>query len=57
MAEFTHGGRRNFTVKAYQCSNEELLVNTIGTYERKRPLTGDETVLLDIKAVADGPFT
>ena len=52
---FTHDGQRNFIVKSFRGSREELLVNRIGAYEGRRPLTGTDPVRLNIEA--DGNWT
>lgn len=52
---FTHKGRRNFAVKAFQGEREKLLVNTIGSYAGVRPLAGTSPVMFDIQA--DGDWT
>jgi hypothetical protein len=50
-----HNGRSNFIVWAYTEDGEDLLVNTIGSYNGSRLLWGDEPTILDIDA--DGNWT
>lgn len=48
-ATFTHSGRRNFIVKAYNDAGEEdLLVNEIGTYQGSVLLYSEAPVFLEI---------
>jgi len=55
IAAVTHDGQRNFIVKSFRGSREELLVNRIGAYEGRRPFTGTDPVRLNIEA--DGNWT
>lgn len=55
VATFTHNGSRNFVVKVFQGSDQDLLVNEIGAYQGSRPILGLEPVVLDIDA--DGAWT
>lgn len=53
---FTHDGRRNFVVKVYKADgSDDLVVNTIGSYEGARPVIGDGEFYLEIDA--DGAWT
>lgn len=53
---FTHTGKRNFAVKSFlKDGKEDLLVNTIGSYQGARPLFGDQEVFFEIDA--DGAWT
>jgi hypothetical protein len=49
VAHFIYQGERNFIVHTWQGDNEDLLINTIGSYDGTRPLIGD-SVIFDIKA-------
>src|SRR5206468_5887133 len=51
----THSGSRNFIVKTFRGSNQDLIVNTIGSYQGSRPLFGRDPVIFDIDA--DGTWT
>lgn len=55
VASFTHNGARNFIVKSFQGSNEDLLINKIGAYQGARPLGGGTPITFDIQA--DGAWT
>jgi hypothetical protein len=55
VVTLTHSGKSNFIVHALTGSEENHLVNEIGTYQGQRPLFGTEPVTFDIDA--DGPWT
>jgi len=55
VARFTHDGSSNFIVRAYQGTDEDLVINEIGPYQGARPLTGEGPIVLDIDA--DGNWT
>jgi hypothetical protein len=54
-AAFTHNGVRNFAVHVFVGTRQDLLINTIGSYEGTRPLRASEPIRLNIEA--DGAWT
>lgn len=50
IVTLTHNGSSNFIVRSIQRSEENLLVNEIGSYSGRRPLFGSDPVLFDIDA-------
>lgn len=55
VVTFTHNGSRNFIVKAFAGSSEQLLVNVIGGYRGQRPVFSNGPITFDIQA--DGDWT
>lgn len=55
IAAFTHDGQSNFVVQTFRGSRRDLLINEIGPYNGRRPLTGTEPIQLNIEA--DGNWT
>jgi len=55
---FTHSGRRNFIVKAYDASNsKDLLINEIGSYDGYVLLAGNSPYAFEIEADGSWSFT
>jgi hypothetical protein len=50
VLNFTHDGRRNFVVKAFNDAGEELLINKIGAYEGQKAIVGTEGMFFEVQA-------